>query len=92
MVDHYEGNMSVEDYEKDYNEALELVFGEIEKGVWCSLDSLEGIVEVGFGKDEQEAREDYLEKIYMLRQELKEKELRIMYDMVNLNYNKVGEL
>lgn len=91
MVDHYTGGLSNEAYEKEFNEAISLVFGDVAiEGVYASLPSLEGVVEFGIGTDTLAAKEDYLEKIQMLMEELNEKRLKIQYDLVGLDYTTVG--
>jgi hypothetical protein len=95
MTDYYNG-LSVEQYDEDYNSAVELVFdtksvGDLKGSTYCLLPSLEGVVEFGVGSTEEEAKRDYLIKIKGLVDELNNKRLCIENDIVSLNYTIVGE-
>lgn len=94
MSDHYYEGSTTEEYDADYQEALDIVFGEngADENIYAYLPSLDGYVEIGKGEDELSAKEDYLEKISMFQQVLKEAELKIMYGLVDLKFAKVGEL
>jgi len=93
MSEHYKEDLTKEEYEEQYNAAEALVFGDKVKGkVYAVLPSLEGIAEVGVGKDEQHAREDFLEKLGMLIQELDTKRVKVQYEQVLLDYTNVGEV
>jgi len=93
MSEHYKEGLTQDEYEAQYNAAEALVFGEnATKKVYCSLESLEGVCEVGAGKDAQESRENYLQNICDLITELETKKVKIMYDLVELDYTNVGEV
>ncbi len=66
-MSHYEEGLTPEEYERE----VALVFGKQKRYTYCSLESLEGLVEIGIGKDAQEAKEVYLENIANLIEELK---------------------
>lgn len=70
-----------------------LIFDESpEVGVYASLESLEGVVELGCGVDKQGAREAYVLHIDNLIHELQEKKVKIMYEVVKLDYMSVKEV
>jgi hypothetical protein len=92
-MSHYKEDLTQAEYEEKYNAAEALVFGEnATKKVYCSLESLDGVVELGCGKDEQESRENYVHKIEMLIHELNEKRIKVQYEQVQLDYTTVGEV
>ena len=93
MTNHYDIDLTSEEYNDEYDARIALTFGEhIPRAVIASLPSLEGVVECGVGKDDQEAREDYLEKLEMLITELEEKRMKVLYGAVNLEYTTVGSM
>ena len=91
MTNHYDADVTVDEYTEEYNKRMALTFGEpIPRKVVAALPSLEGVVECGVGVDELEAREDYLEKLENLIHELEEKRIKVQYEVVHLEYTEIG--
>jgi hypothetical protein len=92
MTDYY-NSLSVDQYEEDYNSTTEPVFdAPIVEGItYCLLPSLEGVVELGVGGTEEEAKRDYLIKLKGLVEELNNKRVCIEKDIVSLNFTTIGE-
>ena len=76
--------------EERHDRATSLVFGNRPKRVYCSLESLEGVVEVGEGVNEEAAYNDYLAKLSGLILELTNKQKDIKLGLVDLEYTNVG--
>lgn len=91
MPNHYETDITSEDYEAEYEKRVALTFGEpLPRKVVAMLPSLEGVLECGVGVDELEAREDYLEKLENLIYELQEKHSKVQYEVLCLEYTEIG--
>lgn len=80
-----------DEYNKWYNELNNesLVFGDTPTYTTAVLPSLEGVLEVGVGKTDEEAKADYIMKLEGLIQELQTKLVKIQYDVVSLEYAEV---
>lgn len=80
-----------EEWYGELNELMDKSNTGLTEVVYSSLPSLGGIVEYGVGADKLESKEDYLLKIEALIQELDEKRVKVLYDLVSLDYNSVKE-
>lgn len=93
MSEHYVDSLTVEEYESDLAEiekAEAMVFGEkLPKKVYAHLESLENIVEVGVGDNDEEAYQDYLNNLLGLIAELETKRVKLQHGVVELMYTDV---